>query len=140
MRLGWPLKAVLEIDVEQAERSRVDCGTCPVSIQCAAGEGGNGWKFDCCGATAVHVDGLLLVMDCANNQFNKTEKTRGLKCPLCGSDVMESYARGIADDHRWVPTVHAKVPIKTRLDAWRERYSKAIALVSKERERKNEAG
>jgi hypothetical protein len=130
--------------VQQSERKLkehvVDCGTCPVSMACAISQGGTGWRFQCCGSTSVSIPGnTLYIMDCGNNQFevNKDEFHRKV-CPLCTGDIIESAVRGNTECYRYVPTVHAKVPLKTRLDVWRDRLPKAQQRVQEEKLRLKE--
>ena len=133
MRLGWPFAALLEVSPAQLDATRVDCGTCPVSIQCLAGDGGNGWRFDCCGATGVQVadgDGqLLLVMDCADNAFKARMHDKDLGvCPLCSGDLLKAHVLGMTDHHRYVPTAHAKHSTSVRIAQIRKKLPEAIAL------------
>ena len=129
----------LSRSVRQHEENTVNCGTCPVSMACAVNQGGNGWRFECCGATAVPVQGLLFIMDCANNQFEKNKNAFRLNiCPLCTADIVESAVRGNAENYRYVRTVHAAVPLKTRLDVWRARLPKAQEKVREEQLRLKE--
>jgi hypothetical protein len=116
----------------------VDCGTCPVTTQCAIAQGGNGWKFSCCGSTAVDVtinERRLLIMDCGNNHFEQNNQTATMRCPLCSGDIIEWAERGNTSAYHYVRTVHSKVPVKTRLDTWRERLPKAKEKVRKEQAR-----
>ncbi len=129
----WTLMKLLEATPEAVEASRVDCGTCPVSMQCIAGDGGNGWKFDCCGAAAVEVitdEGrVLLVMDCAENRFERNVRAEEFKeCGLCNCDVVMTHFLGMSDHHRYVPTVHAKVPVRERLHLMHEAIPDAVRL------------
>ena len=125
--------------VRQHEENSVNCGTCPVSMACAVSQGGNGWRFQCCGSTAVPVQGLLLIMDCNNNQFEVNNNSMLTNhCPLCAGDIVESAVRGNAENYRYVRTVHAVVPLKTRLDVWRARLPKAQEKVRQEQLRLGE--
>jgi hypothetical protein len=129
----------LSRSVRQHEENTVNCGTCPVSMACVVSEGGNGWRFRCCGSTGVEVQGLLFVMDCNNNQFEVNKDVmRANVCPLCTGDIIESAVRGNAERYRYVRTVHAVVPLKTRLDVWRARLPKAQAKVREEQQRLGE--
>ena len=125
----------------QHKENAVDCGTCPVSMACAISRGGNGWKFGCCGATSVEVPGsnILLIMDCGNNHFEQNNETMTMRCPLCTGDIVEWAERGNAERYRYVRTVHSRVPIKTRLDLWRERLPIAQEKIRKENLRLKEA-
>jgi hypothetical protein len=117
----------------------VDCGTCPVTTACAIGQGGNGWKFECCNATAVEQNGLLLIMDCGNNHFERLHDEEEHKCPLCSGQIMEWAERGNAAQYHYVRTVHSLVPVKTRLDVWREGLIKARKKIAEEQARLKEA-
>ena len=111
----------------------VDCGTCPVTLACAISRGGNGWKFGCCGSTAVEInESTLLIVDCGNNHFEQNNETMTMRCPLCTSDIVEWAERGNAEKYRYVHTVHARVPIKTRLDLWRARLPIAKEKIRQE--------
>lgn len=130
MRLGWPLTELFRAEADDVERSRVDCGTCPVSIQCALSEGGNGWRFDCCGAAAVEVHGaLLLILDCQRNAFPQREQALdAVACPLCEGDLVKGHVLEMTDHHRYVPTIHARHPPRVRLALFREMMPIALAL------------
>lgn len=132
-----PLKILDLLDLTEKKIGAVDCGSCPVTMSCAISQGGNGWRFSCCGSTAVEVGGgKLLVMDCGNNHFElkRDEPILQTKCPLCSGDMIEWALRGNAEHYRYVRTVHSQVPLKTRLDTWR-----AHLPIAKERVRKDEA-
>lgn len=131
--LGWRIGDVLHTRIENVKRTTVDCGTCPVSLQCVAADQGNGWKFDCCGAAAVEIrtdDGyVLLIMDCADNRFRPREIAAEFStCPLCSGDVVKSDLFELGEHHRYLPTVHAKVPLATRLEVWRVAMPEALDL------------
>jgi hypothetical protein len=129
---------VLTTSEKKIKEGTVDCGTCPVSMACAISAGGNGWKFGCCGSTAVEVgvDGALLyIMDCSNNHFEQNNKTPAMRCPLCTGDIIEWAERGNAEKYRYVRTVHSTVPVKTRLDLWRKRLLIAQEKIRKETSR-----
>lgn len=129
MKVGWSLTMLFEANPERVEASRVDCGTCPVSLQCALSDGGNGWRFSCCGATGVEANGALLVMDCQQNTFHQEERAAVIpQCPLCKGDLVKNHVLGMADHYRYVPTVHAKVPVRTRLALFHEKLPEALAL------------
>jgi hypothetical protein len=129
MALGWPLAALFEAIVKDVEATCVDCGTCPVSIQCLASDGGNGWRYDCCGAVGIEVSEVLLIMDCEKNTFVQRERASDMKqCPLCSGDLVKGHVLGMSDHHRYLPTVHAKVPIKTRLALFHKTLPIAIEL------------
>ena len=134
---------VLKLTERKLDSNTVDCGTCPVSLACAASQGGTGWRFPCCGAAAVETlvdrQHLVLVLDCANNAFENTRSDAEYsksKCPLCTGDLIEWAVRGNTETYRYVRTVHAHVPLKTRLDLWRERLPVAQARVQAEDARK----
>lgn len=132
MKLGWSIADVLKASLKDVKETTVNCGTCPVSFQCMAGEGGNGYTFDCCKSTAVEVteDGgerVLLIIDCANHQFEQRDVAKDASpCPFCSGDVVVAHALHMTPDHRYLPTEHAMVPLKTRLDLWRKKLPAAI--------------
>lgn len=129
MPLGWSLAALFEAKPADVAKTTVDCGTCPVSLQCIAGNGGNGWRFQCCGSTAVEVDGHLLIMDCQENRFEQKQHISELKiCPLCSGDLVKAHLLGMSDHHRYMPTVHTKVPLKERLALWKKTWPAALEL------------
>lgn len=112
-----------------AERiQRVDCGTCPVTLACAINKGGNGFVFDCCGSTAVETmddlgEPLLLLIDCQRHRLERRTPDDAYgqlaTCPLCDGGIVDDVLLQLTTSCEWVPTVHSKVPIKTRLDVWR---------------------
>lgn len=122
---------VVSQSVAATEKTRVTCGTCPVSLACVVGEGGTGWKFDCCGSTAVRIEDQILLIDCAKNNFeqHKDAKEHQL-CPLCSGGIMEAVERGRLDGgqdpNRYVLTVYAKVPFADRLAVWRRTHVEAL--------------
>lgn len=132
-----PLKIldVLQMPEKKIKESTADCGTCPVTMACAISQGGNGWKFSCCGSTAVETSEITYIVDCASNHFEKNEGSKSYKCPLCTGDIIEWAARGNAWNYEYVRTVHSKIPIKTRLDLWRERLPLAQEKIRLERAR-----
>lgn len=112
----------------------VDCGTCPVSIACAAGEGGNGFTFNCCRSTAVEYSGVLLIIDCQNHAFEQSEIAKECTCcPLCSGGIMEVVARDLGNTNRYVPTVHAKYSVTDRVQLWRTSLVTARESIEKER-------
>lgn len=130
MRLGWSVTDLLQAKLNDVELSCVDCGTCPVSIQCALSAGSNGWRYACCGATAIEVPGsLLLILDCQKNTFREECDTEALQacCPLCQGDLVRSHVNGMSDRHRYVPTVHAKLPPRIRLALFKKMLPLALA-------------
>jgi hypothetical protein len=133
----FKILALLESSEKKIRESAVDCGTCPVTMACAISKGGNGWKFGCCGATAVEALGsdVLFIMDCANNHFEQNNETMTMRCPLCTGDIVEWAERGNAGKYRYVRTVHSTVPVRTRLDVWRERLPKAKEKIRQEQVR-----
>jgi len=131
-----PLKILALLDLPEKKISAVDCGSCPVTMACAISQGGNGWRFNCCGSTAVEVGGgKLLILDCGNNQFEQNREAPAMRCPLCTSDLIEWALRGNAENYRYVRTVHSQVPLKTRLDAWLARLPIAKERIRKDEER-----
>jgi hypothetical protein len=137
MALGWPIKKLIEASPAQVDATRVDCGTCPVSLQCIAASGGNGWRFECCGSTGVEVNGQLLIMDCQENRFEQRyEPAVSIKvCPLCSGDLVKGHLLGMSDHHRYVPTAHAKFPARVRLALWHKTMPEAVALKKRVDER-----
>jgi hypothetical protein len=118
----------------------VDCGTCPVNLACAVGKGGNGFVFDCCHATAFEMmEGekrRLLVIDCQKHAFEQTELAKDCKsCPLCSGDIMEVVLRDVSQNNRYVPTVHAKVPLADRVKLFRTKLEEAKAILEEEKKR-----
>jgi len=134
MKLGWLIKDALEAKHDALNASRVHCGTCPVSIQCISADGGNGWKFSCCGSAAIDVFsdegvGVLLILDCEDNRFKPRELAEEMHtCPLCSGDIVKGHLLGMSDHHRYVPTVHAKHGTSIRLAQWRKVLPEARAL------------
>lgn len=142
-RLGWTADELLSTPIETLEASVVDCGSCPVNLSCAVRRGGNGYKYACCGSTAVVVEGLitvsgicvspsLLVMDCARNRFETSPRVLDLKelCVLCKAEHFALvHLLNLTPNHRIVPTVHAKVPLRERVAAWRAAEPAAQARV-----------
>lgn len=123
---------VVRNSVEATEAARVNCASCPVNMACMVGEGGNGWTFDCCHSTAFQLGEHLLVIDCGKHSFEQKEEAKKVKqCPLCSGEIMESderdrrMSRGAAR-MRYLPTVHALVPIETRIETWRPALEKAV--------------
>lgn len=110
----------------------VNCGGCPASFTCLADSSdnpGNGYRFNCCGAVGVDVPDpqapdddtrtMLAVLDCQRNSFYQNRTAAKVKaCPLCTGEIIEAALRGHADDHYYVPTVHAKKPLADRLKLW----------------------
>lgn len=123
------------------ETPRVDCGTCPVSMRCAANEKPASTEFDCCRGVAVEVQSpeegrLLLAMDCEQHNFALAPaKSPAPKCPLCSCDIVETEERGTMTRVRWVPTVHAKFDPDARIAAWRSRWPEAVRKIRAEQER-----
>lgn len=131
------------LDVIKAKKlpEPVDCGTCPVSMVCAVGEGGNGYVFDCCRSvgfeTTENGKRVLYVIDCQNHQFAQTSLAKECKlCPLCSGGIMEVVLRDIGHSNRYLPTVHAKVPVAERVALFRKAAVAAKARIAAEREAK----
>lgn len=130
--LGWEIGPLLEASAKDVEATRVDCGTCPVSLQCITSNGGNGWRYECCGAVGVdivddHGGALTLVMDCSKNAFQPRVRASDQPvCPLCSGDFVKGHVMEMTLHHRYVPTVHAKVPVRTRLALWRKTLPQAL--------------
>lgn len=103
----------------------VTCGRCPVSMVCVGSEGHDtGFhRFPCCGAVGYAEDikdTVLLVIDCQQNTFYANKLTQKIKkCPMCSGEIVEAALRGFADDHYYVPTVHAKHGVSARVALWR---------------------
>lgn len=140
MKLGWSVADLLKAKVNDVELTVVDCGTCPVSIQCVLSEGGNGWRYDCCGSAAVEVPGsLLLILDCQKNTFRQQERAEDMpSCPLCDGDLVRSHVLGMSDHHRYIPTVHAKAPPRVRLALFKKTLPIALAYQARIDERLKE--
>lgn len=133
MRLGWPFETLFKASAAEVDKTTVHCGTCPVSLQCISADGGNGWRFDCCGAAGIEVNGgdgaLLLIMDCQKNGFARRVRDVNTKeCPLCSGDLAKGHVLGMTDHHRYVSTVHAKVSTSARLALLRKKMPEALAL------------
>ena len=130
MTPGWPIATLLQSKVSDVEQSVVDCGTCPVSIQCVLSDGGTGWRYDCCGSAAVEVPGpILLILDCQKNTFRQSERAEDMpRCPLCDGDLVKSHVLGMSGGHHYVPTVHAKHPPRVRLALFKKTLPIALAL------------
>lgn len=144
LNLGWRIKDALAAERGEVQGTRVDCGTCPVSLQCATADGGNGWKYDCCGSASIDAadgdDRVLLIMDCANNRFAQRENASEIRtCPLCSGDIVKSDLLGMGDHHRYVPTVHAKVAVSVRLQTWKKARPAALDLAKRIKARTNKA-
>ena len=110
----------------------VDCPTCPVSMACVAGIGGNGWRFDCCGSTGIPVENGTLFVDCAINRFERHHKVKDFpRCPVCSGGIMEvieAARRGELASvgmNYYLPTVHAVVPLADRLVLLRRKHREA---------------
>ena len=119
-------KTFLEV-LEDPHPTVVHCGTCPVNIACAIERGGNGWKFDCCGSSAVESmeRGVLVVtvIDCRQHHFEQIQQAKDCKlCPLCTGDIMAVALRDdrAAVKNRYLPTVHAAVSLEERLRLWKK--------------------
>lgn len=131
------------LDVIKAKRppEPVDCGTCPVNMACAVGEGGNGYVFDCCRAagfeTTENGKRILYVIDCQNHQFEQTFLAKECKlCPLCSGGIMEVVLRDVSQSNRYLPTVHAKVPVTERVALFRTAAEQAKERIAEERKAK----
>lgn len=120
----------------------VDCGTCPVTMDCAVEQGGNGYTYRCCDATGfqtVDEDGqpILLMIDCTHHKFYRSEHTTQLPaCPLCSGNAIAIAMLGVGTPARWVPTVHARFSIKDRLNAFKKATPAAKTLVDKIEQRR----
>lgn len=119
----------------------VDCGTCPVTLACALDRGGNGFTFQCCGATGFLTSDeegeVLLMLDCGRHKFEVNNIVDSMPlCPLCSSVIVETTLEGLGTRSRWVPTVHAKVPWQDRIKAWRVELPRAQERVATRARRK----
>lgn len=119
----------------------VDCGTCPVSMACAVGQGGNGFVFDCCHAVGYNAwedgEGVLYVIDCQNHGFEQVSLAKEcFLCPLCSGGIMEVVLRDVSQSNRYVPTVHAKVPLAERVALFRKTAEEAKERIAEERKAK----
>lgn len=125
--LEWIKKSPEEI----AEKFTVDCPTCPVSMQCQAGEGGSGRYCPTCGATATGIDAESIpdangvyIIDCAKHNFE-----RGKETPTCCDNSIMDYGTREPPIKPYLyilHTVHSKVPVADRLKAWNEAYGKML--------------
>lgn len=139
-----PLRVLDALKLPAGEIQPCDCGTCPVTLACAVEQGGNGYTFACCHATGVEVEQngrtTLLMVDCGIHRFEKNQAVDSTpECPMCSGFAVDIELRELGLPARWVPTVHARVPVQTRLDGWR------AALVAAEKrladhERRKKAG
>ena len=140
--IGRVLDDLLAISEKDLAKGCVDCGTCPISMACAVGEGGSGWRFPCCGTTSVTVDGAtdqFVVVDCANNGFASTySNERSMRCPLCSGDVVDGILRGSVGQYRYLRTIHSKVSPKQRLKVLRDRVPVTEEHIRQERKRLKE--
>lgn len=130
----------VRLPIDKVEATRVSCGTCPVNLSCVVGQGGNGWKFDCCGSSGYVLDDVTLVVDCANNGFEQLAKAKEHSlCPLCSGGIMEVVERAQADGGKrnlYLLTEHTRVPIADRIELWKRRQLEAQARIADERARK----
>jgi hypothetical protein len=140
--IGRKMDDLLTITENDLTKDAVDCGTCPVSMACAVGEGGNGWRFPCCGATSVALDedaNENLIVDCGNNGFDKRYAAATLKCPLCSGDMTDAILRGNSGKYRYLRTVHSQVPPKQRLQVLQDRVPDTKERIRQDRERVKKA-
>lgn len=115
----------------------VDCGTCPVSVACAVNQGGNGYVFDCCRSagfeTTENDERVLYIIDCQRHQFEQGERAKQCTlCPLCSGGIIEVVVRDSSQSNRYVPTVHAKVPLAERVRLWRTQLPEVKERVAAE--------
>lgn len=118
---------------------RVDCGTCPVTLACAIDRGGTGFTFKCCHSTGFETtndlgEPLLLLIDCTRHRFEVYGELP--TCPLCDGGIIDDVLLALTEPCEWVPTVHAAVPVETRLDVWRKAYPAAMQRATAIGERK----
>lgn len=112
----------------------VNCGTCPVTMACAVGQGGTGYEFECCRSTGVvDAEGRMLAIDCTRHQF-ETRRVLPL-CPLCSGSIVDGALREVQHAF-WVPTIYAKVPVGQRIEAWRRRLPVIQRILGEEAARK----
>lgn len=136
---GLRLADAVRMKDADVEAFRVTCETCPVSMQCIVGQGGTGWTFDCCGSTTIYLTeeeskARILLVDCGKHNFERQESTKACKqCALCSGGIMEVEARGMAN-HRYLPTVHAKVPVAERLRVLRQKLPEVEEKLRLERD------
>lgn len=118
------MRSILQVVRTPLEESPepVTCGTCPISLSCAANVGGTGWTFDCCGSTGVVMaDDEVAIVDCARHGFPKNSFVRRFtKCTLCSGDVVNLAVRAeaVGRETRYLPTVHARVSLSDRRALW----------------------
>lgn len=131
---------VLVLSPAKIEKTRVNCGTCPVNMACILGQGGTGWKFNCCGSTGYVLDDATVAIDCANNAFEQNEDAKSWKlCPMCSGGIMEVVERARKDGgHKnlYLLTVYAKVPLEDRLKLWKEKQAYAKSILADEAQRR----
>lgn len=138
----YALQDLFDVDADDAEKNLADCASCPVNIECVLGESGPPrWKFNCCGATAVSAPDrqtddeheYLFIVDCNKNSFKPNKAAHyAEKCPLCnGHDAAFIIINGMADNQRYVPTIHAKIPVKKRLTVLKNNRERAQETLTK---------
>lgn len=132
------MKKFLEVIRQPVES--VSCGECPVNMACVLEEGGTGWTFNCCHATTVRVEGVLLTLDCGRHNFEQSNDAKKWeKCPLCTGSIMEVVERakreGEKDPNRYVRTIHATVPLEDRIKLWKQKHAEAVKRLDLEKER-----
>jgi predicted RNA-binding Zn-ribbon protein involved in translation (DUF1610 family) len=129
-----PLKIldVLTMTPEEVENNSPDCGTCPISMRCAAETTVDAWTYDCCGATVVETANRTYILDCGNHFFKGIAKSTVHKCPLCTGDVIEWAERGNGRGNVYLRTLHAQVPAQTRITLWKKRHAAALHKIRRE--------
>jgi hypothetical protein len=131
-------------DTPDADIVPVDCATCPINMSCLTGRSGTGWRFDCCGSAVMSLGVDTVMVDCQINEFRDDRRSTGFGlCPLCSGSIMEAVelARLTATVTKYyLPTVHAKIPLASRLITLRERHQAAKDRRALARSIENEEG
>lgn len=113
---------IMETPVKDIER--VDCGTCPFSMQCVLGTKIKSFKFDCCNSIIYrpNYDDNWYIIDCNRHLFTVTNTSYETRCPLCSGEIVKV----LGDDLYYVPTIHGK-PLEERLATWTEAVARHIS-------------
>ena len=134
----YKLKTILDIPEESVVP--VDCGNCPVNMACITNTGRTGLAFNCCNVTTVFSGDEVCVIDCGKHSWTNVRETA--MCNLCSGQLVDLLlANTDAGSNLYVPTVHARVPLKQRFALWREKLPEARAKreFAEERKRKLKA-
>ena len=137
----WRLPVFIEAPVEALKKNQVTCPTCPVFLQCQAGEGGTGWVCKTCRSTGVYVGKEqenekappdFLIVDCGKHTFNEKSASEQMTvCALCSGNQMELELRFPDNRAHYLTTEYMTVPVETRQqflkekhEFWKEEYAK----------------